>query len=79
MKDKGNYVKIDESLDFGEQKDLVADSVADSVADLLAQYDKLIARDIAAVFKKYFPYSTVDKEKVLKLARMLMADEKGGE
>jgi hypothetical protein len=70
MKDKGNYVKIDELLDFGEQEDLVA--------DLLAQYDKLIASDIVAVFKKYFPYSTVDEEKVLKLARMLVADEKGG-
>jgi hypothetical protein len=71
MKDKGNYVEIDELLDFGEQDDLVA--------NLLAQYDKLIARDIAAVFKKYFPYSTLDEEKVLKLARMLIANEKGGE
>lgn len=71
MKDKGNYVEIDELLDFGEGKDLVA--------DLLAQYDKLIARDIAAVFKKYFPYSTLDEEKVLKLARMIIAEEKGGE
>ena len=70
MKDKGNYVEIDELLDFGEQKDLVD--------DLLAQYDKLIAREIAAVFKKYYPYSTLDEEKVLKLARMLIADEKGG-
>jgi hypothetical protein len=71
MKDKGNYVEIDELLDFGEVKDLVD--------DLLAQYDKLIARDIAAVFKKYFPYSTLDEEKVLRLARMLIANEKGGE
>ena len=72
MKDKGNYVEIDELLDFGEGEDLVD--------DLLAQYDKLIARDIATVFKKYFPYSTVDEEKVLKLARTLIAKEteKGG-
>ena len=73
MKDKGNYIEIDDVLDLGEGEDLVA--------DLLAQYDKLIARDIAAVFKKYYPYSTVDEEKVLKLSRMLIAQEnvKGGE
>jgi hypothetical protein len=71
MKDKVNYVEIDELFDFGDREDLVA--------DLLAQYDKLISRDIAAVFKKYFPYSTIDEEKVLKLSRMLIADEKGGE
>jgi hypothetical protein len=71
MKDKGNYVEIDQLLDFGEGEDLVD--------TLLAEYDKLIATDIAAVLKKYYPYSTVDEEKVLKLARMLMADEKGGE
>ena len=73
MKDNGNYVEIDELLDFDEGEDLVD--------NLLAQYDKLIARDIAAVFKKYYPYSTLDEEKVLKLARMLIAEEnvKGGE
>ena len=71
MKDKGNYVEIDEILGFGEGEDLVD--------TLLAQYDKLIARDIATVFKKYYPYSTLDEEKVLKLARMLIANEKGGE
>ena len=67
MKNKVNYIEIDELLDFGEGEDLVADTVA--------QYDKLIARDIATVFKKYFPYSTVDEEKVLKLSRMLLSEE----
>ena len=66
MKNKVNYIEIDELLDFGEGEDLVA--------DIVAQYDKLIARDIATVFKKYFPYSKVDEEKVLKLARMLMEE-----
>lgn len=70
MKDKGNYVEIDELLDFGEGEDLVD--------TLLTRCDKLIARDIAVVFKKYYPYSTLDEEKVLKLARMLIANEKGG-
>lgn len=66
MKNKGNYVEIDEVLGFGEGEDLVD--------TLIEQYDKLIARDIATVFKKYFPYSTVDEEKVLKLARMLIEE-----
>ncbi len=72
MKDKGNYVEIDDLLCLGEGEDLVD--------TLVAQYDKLIASDIAAVFKKYYPYSTVDGEKVLKLSRMLIAEEteKGG-
>jgi hypothetical protein len=67
MKNKGNYVEIDELLDFDEGKDFVA--------DILAEYDKLIAREISEVFKKYFPFSTINEEKVLKLARMLISEE----
>lgn len=67
MKNKGNYVEIDDVLDLGEAKDL---------GKILAEeYDKLIARDIIEVFKKYFPLSTINEEKVLKLSRMLISEE----
>lgn len=42
------------------------------VADEL---DKRISEDIIAVFKKYFPNSTIDEKRVLKLARLLICDE----
>lgn len=69
MNDKRTYVEIDDVLGLGEGEDLLD--------TLLAQYDKLIARDIAAVFKKYYPFSTLDEEKVMKLSRMLIAEETG--
>ena len=48
-----------------------------SMAKIAAEeFDNMICEDIIAVFKKYFPTSMVDKHKVLKLARMLIAEEK---
>jgi hypothetical protein len=72
MKNKGDYIEIDDVLDLGEAK---------SIGKIYAEeIDKLIAKDIAAVFKKYFPYAKIDEKKVLKLAKMLIAEEskKGG-
>ena len=53
------------------------DSVETSLLKLaVKEFDNMICEDIVAVFKKYFPNTKVDKQKVLKLARMLIEEEK---
>lgn len=73
MKNKANYVVIDDALDLGDGK-----SIGKIIAEEL---DKMVAKDIVAVFKKHFPHSTIDEKRVMKLTRMLIAEEteKGGE
>lgn len=72
MKNKGLCIEIDDVLDLGEAKALEKIFVE--------EFDKMIAKDIVAVLNKYFPSATVDEKKVIKLARMLIAEEteKGG-
>lgn len=67
------YVTIDDVLNLNGSK---------PIAQILAEeYDRMIAKDIVEVIKKYFPQSTLDEKKVMRLARMLLAEEteKGGE
>jgi hypothetical protein len=66
------YVTIDDVLSLDKSK---------PIAEILAEeYDRMIAKDIVEVIKKYFPQSTLDEKKVTRLARMLLAEEtkKGG-
>lgn len=59
-----------------ELKDAVEPSVLMLEKLAVEELDNMICEDIVAVFKKYFPNTKVDKQKVLKLARMLIAEEK---
>lgn len=53
------------------------DSVETSLLKLAAKvYDNMICEEIVAVFKKYFPNSTLDEQKVLNFAKALIAEEK---
>lgn len=64
------YVTIDDVLSLNNSK---------SIAEILVEeYDRMIAKDIAEVVKKYFPNTKIDEEKVLKMARMIAYEEKGG-
>lgn len=55
------------------------DSVETSLLKLAEkEFDNMICKDIIAVLKKYFPNSTLDEQKVPKLAKMLIAEEKEG-
>jgi hypothetical protein len=72
MKNKANYVVIDDVLDLCDGK---------SIEKITAEeFDKMVSKDIVAVFKKHFPNSMIDEKRVMKLARMLIAEEtkKGG-
>ena len=74
MTDKmGGYVKLDDVLAFDEAK---------PIGQILAEeYDRMIAKDIVEVIKKYFPKTELNAERVTKLAKMIVAEEteKGGE
>lgn len=51
-------------------------SCGQPIGKILAdELDKRISEDIVAVFKKYFPNTTIDEKRVLKLARLLICDE----
>ena len=64
------YVTIDDVLSLNNSK---------SIAEILVEeYDRMIAKDIAEVVKKYFPNTKIDEEKVLEMARMIAYEEKGG-
>ena len=53
------------------------DSVKTSLLKLaVKEFDNMICEDIVAVLKKYFPNSAIDERKVLKLARMLIDEER---
>ena len=72
MDKKVGYLTIDDVLSLDESR---------SMAQILAEeYDRMISNDIIEVIKKYFPQSTIDEKKVMRLARMILAEEteKGG-
>lgn len=64
------YVKLDDVLSLDETK---------PIGQILAEeYDQMIANDIIGVIKKYFPNTKIDEKRVIRLARMIVAEEKGG-
>lgn len=70
--DACGYVKIDDVLSFDKAKPM---------AQILGEeYDRMIANDIIEVIKKYFPETGLNAERVMKLAKMIVAEEteKGG-
>ncbi len=64
------YVKLDDVLSLDEAK---------PIGQILAEeYDRMIANDIIGVLKKYFPNTKIDEKRVIRLARMIVAEEKDG-
>ena len=66
-----NYVEISDVLEDW-------DDVKSPQEIFVEEYDRLICKDIVAVVNKYFPNATIDEKKVMKLAKMLIAEEKKG-
>ena len=58
-----------------ELKDVVEPSVLMLEKLAVEELDNMICEDIVAVLKKYFPNTKVDKQKVLKLTKTLIAKE----
>lgn len=63
----GGFVKLDDTISLSDSK---------PIGKLLAEeYDKMICKDIVEVIRKYLPDTPLDHEKVMKLAKMILAKE----
>jgi hypothetical protein len=73
--------KVEKHFEYVKIEDIVGLDEGKSIGEIFAEeLDKMIANDIADVFKKYFPHIEIDYKKVLRLARAVIAEEsKGGE
>ena len=66
MEYSNEFVKIEDVLEL--------DSVRPIEKIIAEEIDNAISEEIAAVIKKYIPRSTVNKEKVLELAKRLLKE-----
>lgn len=63
-----------------QDKDVPNLSFGVPIGKIIAEeLDKMIAKDIIEVIKKYFPKSTINEQRIVELARMIVKNEKGGE